>query len=61
MALFRGEYSNDMRYITFKYPLDVNITQSATASFKHTFIDILAKVKHLHNFNTVAEEECRFN
>ena len=57
MALFNGNYSNDMRYIYFQFPFDVNISSTAKGRNSHSsksesnslsiYQDVGARVKHL--------------
>jgi hypothetical protein len=59
MALFHGNFSNDMSYITFRYPFDVNKTEQG--AFSNTYTDVPAKVQHLHNFRDSGEKICYLN
>lgn len=71
MALFNGNHSNDMRYIYFQFPFDVNISSTAKGRNSHSSIsesnslsiyqDVGARVKHLHNFKLESEMECLFD
>lgn len=59
MALFTGNYSNDMRYVTFKYPFDINVTSGQI--YEHIYKDIPTRIFHFHNFMTISDQTCFLN